>query len=446
MIASLGLAEEAQDCYLELFRRFQNGPSKIDDWDSLKCPDLENLPALDSLAPIQPEKVSSALDQLAVCKLNGGLGTSMGCLGPKSTLSVREEKSFLDLIIAQLESLNAKWKTNIPLWLMNSFYTHEATLEILGNLENEFPIHCFQQNRFPRWNPEAGALFDEEKAGREAWYPPGHGDIYHCLYHQGILDQLINDGKKILFVSNADNLGAEVNFDILNHMLTRDIPFLMEMTPKTLADVKGGTLVQRDGQLRLLEVAQVPEAHVSEFCGTGKFKVFNTNNVWINLERLKESLDRGPLNLNLIVNEKTLDGQPVVQLETAIGSAISHFPGAIGLVVERNRFLPVKNTSDWLLVQSDNFLLNQGSLVRNPQRKKAALPQVKLSDPFTNHREFEQRIPEVPGMLDLESLVLEGDVQFEGKVTLSGNVSLIGRKTPIRIPAGSVLVDQVIEQ
>ena len=43
-------------------------------------------------------------------------------------------------------------------------------------------------------------------------------------------------------MSNADNLGAVADSKILNHMIEKEIPFLMEVTPKTPADVKGGTL------------------------------------------------------------------------------------------------------------------------------------------------------------------------------------------------------------
>lgn len=43
------------------------------------------------------------LNKLIVVKLNGGLGTSMGCQGPKSVISVRSGLTFLDLTIQQLE-------------------------------------------------------------------------------------------------------------------------------------------------------------------------------------------------------------------------------------------------------------------------------------------------------------------------------------------------------
>jgi len=34
--------------------------------------------------------------------------------------------------------------------------------------------------------------------------------------------------------------------------------FIMEVTNKTLADVKGGTLIDYGGRVKLLEIAQVP--------------------------------------------------------------------------------------------------------------------------------------------------------------------------------------------
>ena len=49
------------------------------------------------------ESVRDMLDKLVVIKLNGGLGTSMGCHGPKSSIQVRNDLSFLDLIVQQIE-------------------------------------------------------------------------------------------------------------------------------------------------------------------------------------------------------------------------------------------------------------------------------------------------------------------------------------------------------
>jgi UTP--glucose-1-phosphate uridylyltransferase len=53
-----------------------------------------------------PHSVADCLDKLVVVKLNGGLGTSMGCKGPKSLISVRNENTFLDLTVKQIEVRN----------------------------------------------------------------------------------------------------------------------------------------------------------------------------------------------------------------------------------------------------------------------------------------------------------------------------------------------------
>ena len=39
----------------------------------------------------------------------------------------------------------------------------------------------------------------------------------------------------------------------------------MEVTDKTRADIKGGTLIDYEGSIRLLEIAQVPSEHVEDF-------------------------------------------------------------------------------------------------------------------------------------------------------------------------------------
>jgi UTP--glucose-1-phosphate uridylyltransferase len=84
-------------------------------------------------------------------------------------------------------------------------------------------------------------------------------------------------------MSNIDNMGATVDMNILSMCLRENHEFVMEVTEKTRADVKGGTLIKYEGKLRLLEVAQVPKAHEEDFKSVKKFNVFNTNNLWINL-------------------------------------------------------------------------------------------------------------------------------------------------------------------
>lgn len=68
--------------------------------------------------------------------------------------------------------------------------------------------------------------------------------------------------------------------------------------------LQGGTLIQYDGKLRLLEIAQVPKAHVDEFKSVSKFKIFNTNNLWISLTAIKRLQEQSEMDLEIIVNSK----------------------------------------------------------------------------------------------------------------------------------------------
>jgi len=52
---------------------------------------------------VEPVKAKELLSKLVVLKLNGGLGTSMGCEGPRSLIYVRDDKTFLDLAVEQIE-------------------------------------------------------------------------------------------------------------------------------------------------------------------------------------------------------------------------------------------------------------------------------------------------------------------------------------------------------
>jgi UTP--glucose-1-phosphate uridylyltransferase len=438
--------EAASDGFVRLYEKFQAGLAKMS-WKSMKSPDDSRLVRYDSLKVPERADLEAALARFAVCKLNGGLGTTMGCRGAKSAIVVREEKTFLDLTVDQVGELNKKYQADIPLLLMNSFRTHGETERLAGKYRGNPEILTFCQNKFPRLLEEDSGFLDLDKFGSDVWYPPGHGDLYSCLADQGNLERLLTDGREILFVSNVDNLGAVLDLRILHYMLNEDIPFLMEVTPKTAADIKGGILYQEKGQIKLLEVANVPPEHVAEFCGQQKFKVFNTNNIWINLARLKELLkEEGPLDLDVIVNRKMVRGQPVLQLETAVGAAFNSFPEAVGLIVPRDRFFPVKRTCDLLHLWSDLFHLERGSLKRTPERRNPDLPRITLHEPFVDLHEFQKRIPVAPSMVGLDSLEIGGDVRFKGAVTLKGAVRIIANKKALRIPKGAILENEDIEQ
>lgn len=71
------------------------------------------------LAELDDAKVSELLDKLVVVKLNGGLGTTMGCTGPKSVIEVRDDMTFLDLTVRQIEVCTSRVR-RCPLYFVIS--------------------------------------------------------------------------------------------------------------------------------------------------------------------------------------------------------------------------------------------------------------------------------------------------------------------------------------
>mgnify|MGYP001759582723 FL=1 len=433
--------------FYHLFNRFLAEKAKGEklDWEKIQPPAPEQVTPYASL----PEASDpSMLNKLAVLKLNGGLGTTMGCTGPKSVIEVREGMTFLDMSVRQIEHLNGTYNVNVPFILMNSFNTDDDTARVIQKYANHnVEILTFNQSRYPRINRDSLLPCPRSAtSNKNLWYPPGHGDLFDAMNNSGLLDSLIAMGKEYVFVSNVDNLGAVVDLNIYQHMIDTQAEFISEVTDKTKADVKGGTLIDYEGTIRLLEIAQVPKEHVEDFKSVKKFKIFNTNNLWLNLKAIKRVVENDELDLEIIINHKALDnGEPVIQLETAVGAAIKHFRGAKGVNVPRSRFLPVKSCSDLLLITSDLYGLEHGKLVMNPARQFNQTPVVKLGDTFKKVASYQKRFKSIPKMMELDTLTVLGDVSFGRNVVLKGTVIIVANEgNKIEIPDGSVLENKLV--
>ncbi|XP_022085959.1 UTP--glucose-1-phosphate uridylyltransferase-like isoform X1 [Acanthaster planci] len=446
------IVEKEFEGFKELFSRFlaETGPSVH--WEDIQPLSDDAVTSYDKLQDYDPEEVRQLLDKLVVIKLNGGLGTSMGCKGPKSVISVRNDLTFLDLAVQQIEYLNKTYGSSVPLVLMNSFNTHEDTKAVLNCYSScKVDIFTFMQRRYPRINKETllptAKTCSMDAANIEHWYPPGHGDIYQSFYDSELLESFLRQGKEYMFISNIDNLGATVDLKILNLLVKqKQREFVMEVTDKTRADIKGGTLIQYENKLRLLEIAQVPKEHVDEFKSVSKFKIFNTNNLWVKLSSIKRLIEEKMLDMEVIVNNKSLEnGTNVIQLETAVGAAMKCFDGALGVNVPRSRFLPVKRSSDLLLAMSNLYSLKAGSLIMSPLRQFRTTPIVKLGTHFDKVRDFLKRFDGIPDMLELDHLTVSGDVTFGKGISLKGTVIIIANHGDrIDIPPGAILENKIV--
>jgi len=409
----------------------------------------EDVPAQKDLSQEHERIGRDHLRQTVMIKVNGGLGTSMGMPHAKSLLTARPWYTFLDII-----RLQARIR-DIPLLLMDSFHTQQDVArywEEQGVPPEERP-RSFVQHKFPRLDQNLGPVSCPDRPGLE-WNPPGHGDVFAALATSGCLDELLEQGKRYAFVSNSDNLGAAVDPGILGYMVQKGYFFLMEVAERYPRDKKGGHLaLSPDGRFLLREIAQCPEDDLKKFQDVERHRFFNTNNIWIDLRRLKAFIQENGLpQLPLIVNPKTLDPRDestprVLQLETAMGAAIATFPDTSALRISRDRFMPVKKTNDLLAVRSDCFVLDASyKLTPNPQRELPPI-YIELDGRYYGKVDaFEARFPSgPPSLFACESLSLSGDLLFQENVRCAGRVEVVNTSSHQQVvPAGTELSGQVV--
>ena len=202
-----------------------------------------------------------------------------------------------------------------------------------------------------------------------------------------------------------------------------------------------------NGRLTLRDKAQVHPDEMHTFQDTMKHQWFNTNNLWFDLEQLAQALKRhnGLAPLPVIVNQKRVDPRdptstPVVQLENAMGAALSWLQNSAVLSVPRTRFLPVKTTSDLLYVRSDALQSSSGDRLR-PIRYQPT--QIQLDPELHRHvDQLDRAFPYgAPSLRECDSLTVTGDVRFGRNVRCVGEVELTAREgETLHVPDGRVLI------
>ena len=398
----------------------------------------EALPEWGSLVAATEPAGADLLAQTALIKLNGGLGTSMGLQQAKSLLEIKPGLTFLDLIVRQVQTLRARAGCHVQLLLMNSFSTSADTMRYLskyaeGGFADPAQVELLQ-NKVPKLAQDTLLPIDWPAQPELEWCPPGHGDIYPALAGSGWLDKLLDRGIKYAFVSNSDNLGALLDVRFLRWFAESGSPFVMEVTPRTEADKKGGHLAIRraDGQPILREVAQCPEEDVPYFQDISRHRYFNTNNLWIRLDALRDFMAEhaGVVPLPVICNAKHVNPRdpetpPVFQLETAMGAALQCFPGALAVSVPRARFFPVKTCSDLLLLRSDAVEITPAGEMRLAPECGGCAPIISLDAKRYKLVDSLAALG-VPSLKRVRRLTVRGQWSFAPGEPLSGDVEVGG--------------------
>lgn len=323
------------------------------------------------------------LDKLVVLKLNDTVGKKMGLSGPKSSVEVFQGKTYLDLIVSQIESLNSKHGCSVPLILMNTLKTHDETLKVVEKYsEEKFDIHTLCQS--PSHPVTRGHDSEDEV------YHFDHRELFLSLKKSGTLDALLAQGKEFIFVANSDNMGATIDPKILNHLVQNGVEYCVE----SLEELKHSV----------------------------------TGNLWVDLKAVKRFLESGSLDSEKYPISKFFY-QPIV------------------VNVPQFRFQPMTKTSDFLLLQSDLYTHKEGVLTRNSARTNPTNPSIELGPEFEKLSDLKSRFKSAPSIIELDSLKVKGDVWFGTGITLKGKVTISPRPgVKLEIPDGVVIENKLITE
>ncbi|WP_027859996.1 UTP--glucose-1-phosphate uridylyltransferase [Marmoricola sp. URHB0036] len=438
-----GVDPVAIDVFAHYYRQIEHGETGIIPESSIKPLDMESLADVE----VGEDVATDAIGATAVIKLNGGLGTSMGMARAKSLLCVRRGLSFLDVIARQVLHLRREYGATLPLIFMNSFRTSADTRAALARYDDlavdGLPIE-FLQNKEPKLKVGDLTPIGWPRDPSMEWCPPGHGDLYTAMKGTGLFDKLIDAGYRYAFVSNSDNLGAVPDARVAGWFAESGAPFAIEAVRRTPSDRKGGHFAIRkaDGRIVLRETAQTADKDKEALADLERHKFCSTNNLWFDLRRMRDELDRRDniLGLPLIRNEKNVDpsdpkSPKVIQIETAMGAAIEVFPDSRTIEVGRDRFVPVKTTNDLLVLRSDAYDLGTDFVL---DQVAESLPFIDLDEVYKVVEEFDKRFPAgVPSLKEADSLVVKGDWTFGERVKVKGDAKLKGDHG--RVEAGTVL-------
>jgi len=445
-----GIAPSAISAFESTFNSLVSGATGLIPEDT-----ISPTPELDKAENFTLEPDSSLLSSTVVLKLNGGLGTGMGLDKAKSLLKVKGDDTFLDMTAKQVIQMRKDYGCKVKFMLMNSFSTSADTLAFF---EEKYPSLAAEeglemmQNKVPKLDATTYEPATCPSNPDNEWCPPGHGDLYAALVGSGSLDRLLKDGFKYMFVSNSDNLGASLDLKILTYFAQKGAPFMMECCERTENDKKGGHLAVRksDKQLILRESAMCADEDEAAFQDITKYRFFNTNNLWIRLDELKEIIDKsgGFIPLPMIMNKKTVDpkddsSQKVLQLETAMGAAIECFDGATAITVPRTRFAPVKKCNDLLLLRSDAYIIEDHKPVLNPECGGNA-PIIDLDSKLYKlvGALEEATVLGIPSLVKCTRLTVKGHVRMSKKTKFVGEVKVVNASKESKfVPTGTVTGD-----
>ncbi len=317
--------------------------------------------------------------EVAAVLLAGGMGTRLGCEGPKGTFSIGEtrELTIFQCLIHNLLDVVAQTMSYVHLFIMTSDKNHDTTVKYFE--ENDYlgyskeHLHFFRQEMAPATDKE-GKIFLEEK-NKLATSPNGNGGWYSSLVHAGYKELFLPEGIKWLNVFAVDNVLQRIADPLfIGATIHTGKSSGAKVIRKISPDEKVGVMCLEDGQPSIVEYYELTDEMKTAKNENGDlaYEFGVILNYLFQVEILnKISNDSMPLHVVEkkipFIDEKGEKVKPLevngYKYETLILDMIHLCPDALVYEVERDKeFAPVKNATGTDSVISARELLKKNNI------------------------------------------------------------------------------------
>lgn len=193
----------------------------------------------------------------------GGQGTRLGFDQPKGMFPIGpiSGASLFQILLEQVAAASRRFQAVIPLYVMTSHATHEATVHYLQ--QNQFfglppgDVVIFQQGRMPAVDAETGRVLLESRH-RVAFSPDGHGGLLEALARSKAMDDMERRRLRQLFYLQVDNpLTPICDPELLGCHAAADAELTTVAIAKRTSRDNLGNIVNIDGRVQIIEYSEL---------------------------------------------------------------------------------------------------------------------------------------------------------------------------------------------
>lgn len=193
----------------------------------------------------------------------GGQGSRLGYDGPKGCHPIGPVSgaSLFHLLLGKLAAVRRRHGRPVPLAIMTSAATDEATREFLRSVAwcglDPADVRVFRQASLPAVDAATGQMI-RDQPGRLALAPDGHGGMLTALAADGLLDWFASRGVEHVASFQVDNpLALPLHPEFLGYHLLSNAEFSTQVVLKRDPGERVGAVIESAGVHRVVEYSDL---------------------------------------------------------------------------------------------------------------------------------------------------------------------------------------------